>query len=503
MLRSHTGILVILLTILLTGFATSDCQGQAPEPLYTLRAEAVEVEALGQVEMRIFLDVHTPHDLSIPESRVAAIQFGLSHQAQLALVCVNKGAAFAANPGVFIMNSQDQMSVSCPLQDSDLNSFTPGPISPGEKDAIFALQAWDGTSTPVYFSGLDNELAVLTFESTGKAGAFPILFVGDLLGTLGPFLVTVTDEDGVDHSVDLPIGDPDVVTVDGQVLVRPSPVTDFTCFVEDECSCDVSMSWVNGEVYDTLKLYKTDTTSGNLVDPLVDPTSTTATTVQLDPMTTYLLVGTSNGVDSIAATCTIVSSCSIPDLESPVIVDTPQNSEVFASGTTCEALVTWTEPTATDNCAPAPTLSYAVTEGVTPVSLVRGGNWPVGVYLVTYSAQDANGNDATDTTFTVTVTCPALFIRGDANGNGTINIGDPYWLLLYLFNVGNSNPGDLSCKDAADANDDEVIDVSDAVFLYAALMGGGAPPSAPWPNCGEDLTGPPGSLGCDSYAGCP
>ena len=206
-----------------------------------------------------------------------------------------------------------------------------------------------------------------------------------------------------------------------------------------------------------------------------------------------------NGNDATDTSFTVT----VTDNVIPVIVDTPQNSEVFASGTTCEALVTWTEPTATDNCAPAPTLSYAVTEGVTPVSLVRGGNWPVGVYLVTYSAQDANGNDATDTTFTVTVTCPALFIRGDANGNGTINIGDPYWLLLYLFNVGNSNPGDLSCKDAADANDDEVIDVSDAVFLYAALMGGGAPPSAPWPNCGEDLTGPPGSLGCDSYAGCP
>ena len=122
---------------------------------------------------------------------------------------------------------------------------------------------------------------------------------------------------------------------------------------------------------------------------------------------------------------------------------------------------------------------------------------------MTYSATDANGNDAADTFFTVTVTCPALFIRGDANGNGTINIGDPYWLLLYLFNVNNSSLGELNCKDAADANDDEVIDVSDAVFLYYALIGGGVPPQAPWPNCGEDPTGLPGSLSCDSYAGCP
>ena len=92
MSRFYTGILVILFTTLLTGFATSDCQGQ----LYTLRAEAVEVDALGQIGMRIFLDVHTPLDLSDPVSQVAAIQFGLSYQAQLALVCVNKGTAGAA-----------------------------------------------------------------------------------------------------------------------------------------------------------------------------------------------------------------------------------------------------------------------------------------------------------------------------------------------------------------------------------------------------------------------
>jgi hypothetical protein len=202
-------------------------------------------------------------------------------------------------------------------------------------------------------------------------------------------------------------------------------------------------------------------------------------------------------------TSTSTFTVTVTDGEIPVIVDTPRDSEVFASPTACEAMVTWTEPTATDNCAPAPTPSYVVTEGVTPVSLVRGGNWPVGVYLVTYSATDANSNAATDTTFTVTVICPALFIRGDANGNGTINIGDPYWLLLYLFNVNNQGPDDLSCKDAADANDDEEINMADAVFLYSALMGGGPTPQLPWPNCGEDPTGPPGSLGCGSYDGCP
>ena len=62
--RFYSGIQAILFITLLTGFAASDCQGQ----LYTLRAEVVEVEALGQVEMRIFLDVHTHSAPAAPAS---------------------------------------------------------------------------------------------------------------------------------------------------------------------------------------------------------------------------------------------------------------------------------------------------------------------------------------------------------------------------------------------------------------------------------------------------
>jgi hypothetical protein len=241
--------------------------------------------------------------------------------------------------------------------------------------------------------------------------------------------------------------------------------------------------------------------------PVIDDNCPGATVVCVPASGSTFVVGvhtvTCTATDASLNTSIDSFTVTVTDGEIPVIEDTPRDSEAFASPTVCEALVTWIEPTATDNCAPAPTPSYEVTENGTANGLLRGGIWPVGVYLVTYSATDANNNDATETSFTITVICPALFIRGDANGNGTINIGDPYWLLLYLFNGSGSGPSQLSCKDAADANDDEMINVSDAVFLYSALMGGGAAPSAPWPNCGEDPTGLPGSLSCDSYAGCP
>ncbi|MBT7129460.1 MAG: HYR domain-containing protein, partial [Planctomycetes bacterium] len=384
--RFYSGIQAILFITLLTGFAASDCQGQ----LYTLRAEVVEVEALEQVEMSIFLDVHTPSDPAVPASQVAAIQFGLSYQTQLSLECVNTGVGFGG--GEFLVNSQDPMSLFCVVQDSDNDAFTPI-TSPGERDAVFMLTAWDGNGSPVYFSGMNNELAVLTFKSNGKAGSFPISFVGDLeVGLLGPVLVTVVDAGGInDHFENLPLNDPEVVTENGNVLVRPSPVSDFVCDVIDECSCEVMMSWVNGEAYETLELYENNTDPGNLVELFADPLTIVFTTVQMNPMTSYLLVGTSNGVGSAPVSCTIISSCSIPDLESPVI-ETMRDIEAFASGTACEAMVTWTDPTVTDNC-PGATVSCV------PVS---GSNFTLGTNLVTCTAIDASGNTSVET-FDVTV----------------------------------------------------------------------------------------------------
>ena len=93
-----------------------------------------------------------------------------------------------------------------------------------------------------------------------------------------------------------------------------------------------------------------------------------------------------------------------------------------------------------------------------------------------------------------------MFIRGDVNGNGYINIADAYGVLLHLFG---SPSMPLVCKDSADINNDGALDISDAMFLYSALMGlpSSSLPPAPFPDCGIDIG--VGSLGCYSYAGCP
>ena len=64
------------------------------------------------------------------------------------------------------------------------------------------------------------------------------------------------------------------------------------------------------------------------------------------------------------------------------------------------------------------------------------------------------------------------FARGDANGDGTIDIGDVVYIINYLFRSG-STPNPLW---TADANSDGVVDIGDAVYLINYLFRGGTPP---------------------------
>lgn len=75
-----------------------------------------------------------------------------------------------------------------------------------------------------------------------------------------------------------------------------------------------------------------------------------------------------------------------------------------------------------------------------------------------------------------------LFRRGDANGDGRVNIADPLAILNFLF-----SDGRLRCRDAADTNDSGGVNIADAVSLYLFLFAGEAPPPAPGPfECGPD-----------------
>lgn len=79
------------------------------------------------------------------------------------------------------------------------------------------------------------------------------------------------------------------------------------------------------------------------------------------------------------------------------------------------------------------------------------------------------------------------FLRGDANLDGGFDVSDVVYLLAALFVPGSPQ---LGCEDAGDANDDGVFDVSDGVYALAALfVPGSSPiPIPAGPDCGIDPT---------------
>ncbi len=76
------------------------------------------------------------------------------------------------------------------------------------------------------------------------------------------------------------------------------------------------------------------------------------------------------------------------------------------------------------------------------------------------------------------------FRRGDANGDGTVDLSDAVATFGYLF-LGGQAP---ACTDAEDADDSGVLDVSDGIFTLGYLFGGTSAPPLPGPTaCGPDV----------------
>ncbi len=92
------------------------------------------------------------------------------------------------------------------------------------------------------------------------------------------------------------------------------------------------------------------------------------------------------------------------------------------------------------------------------------------------------------------------FVRGDANGDATVNIADYVAIQNALF-LAIPLP---NCVLSADANDDQVFNVADAVTVLSYLFNQGPAPPAPFPGCGFDPTvpGPPNTIPFETCIGC-
>ncbi|MDZ7738591.1 MAG: HYR domain-containing protein [Bacteroidales bacterium] len=97
--------------------------------------------------------------------------------------------------------------------------------------------------------------------------------------------------------------------------------------------------------------------------------------------------------DDCGNTVDYVQTITIEDITAPVISDCPVDINVSADAGSCDAAVSWTEPTATDNCSLDDFSS----------SHTPGSTFSVGTTTVTYTATDDCGNTSL-CSFDVTVT---------------------------------------------------------------------------------------------------
>ena len=102
---------------------------------------------------------------------------------------------------------------------------------------------------------------------------------------------------------------------------------------------------------------------------------------------------TYTSTDAAGNTATASFNITITDDEDPAISGMPSNITQSTDLSNCTAAVSWTEPTAADNCA-VDTFTSDVASGTA---------FSIGTTTVTYTATDIHGNDST-ASFTVTVT---------------------------------------------------------------------------------------------------
>ncbi|MCK4427754.1 MAG: hypothetical protein KAW16_04655 [candidate division Zixibacteria bacterium] len=104
---------------------------------------------------------------------------------------------------------------------------------------------------------------------------------------------------------------------------------------------------------------------------------------------------------------------------------------------------------------------------------VSVGNWPAGTdSLFVYAIHQAQGDTCVPIPLIIDLCVPPQFLRGDANGDGVIDIADATYLINYLF-INGPAPDPLAAGDATGGGE---VDIADVVYLINYLFIDGPPP---------------------------
>jgi hypothetical protein len=178
----------------------------------------------------------------------------------------------------------------------------------------------------------------------------------------------------------------------------------FTVTVTNPCATDTIKpiltacpANVSKTISDTtvIVMWTAPTATDNCSTPSVSTTDTSGTNFKIGLTTvTYTATDAKNNKSTCSFTVTVINPCAA-DVVKPVFANCPANISKTISDTS--VIVTWTAPTATDNCS---TPSVISTDS-------SGTRFFIGVKTVTYTATDAKNNTGT-CSFTVTVINPCL-----------------------------------------------------------------------------------------------
>jgi hypothetical protein len=124
---------------------------------------------------------------------------------------------------------------------------------------------------------------------------------------------------------------------------------------------------------------------------------------------------------------------------------------------------------------------------------------PYGAVLIELIGLDGNPITASGVQGSSCGPVKPVFIRGDVNADGAIDLSDPSSLFGFLFR---GDPGEIGCQAAADADDDGAVTIADALFLLRYQFAGGREPSTPFPRCGTDPADPAEGPECTGHTFC-
>ncbi len=164
-------------------------------------------------------------------------------------------------------------------------------------------------------------------------------------------------------------------------------------------SCNAQVQWLSPQPFDNCD-------AGQIM-PVSDHLSGETFSVGT---TTVTYTATDNSGNE--ATCTF--TVKVVDGKTPTLTACPANILVQLPVDQCDTTLTWTAPTATDNCS-QPTLT---------ATFQPGASFPTGVSVVVYTARDSSNNTST-CTFSITVVDQVAPVFGPCPKDTVINTTQP------------------------------------------------------------------------------